>query len=102
MGKHNTKLTDDKLVPELEVLSVLELAAYLGTSVTFIRRLVKIRKIPYTKLGGRVLFHLPAIREWLHDSTTWPGAHTSDWHRKKYDPAQEVKKLMDRGDENFS
>ncbi|HEY6193394.1 MAG TPA: helix-turn-helix domain-containing protein [Bacteroidota bacterium] len=96
------KTTNKTTIPDLEVLSVRELAAYLGTSVWFIRRLVTIRKIPYTKIGGRVLFYMPAMREWLRDNTTWPGKHTSDWHRKRYDPSGELIKLMNRGDDNFA
>ena len=50
---------------EREVLSVKELADYLGLSESIIRRLVKENRIPFIKIEARILFFLPVIRKWL-------------------------------------
>ncbi len=71
-----------------EVLSLLELAEYLGVSPTLLKRLMRIRKLPYTKIGRRVVFYMPVIIDWLEKNTVQPGPHPSDWHRKQYDPVQ--------------
>lgn len=48
-----------------EVLSVKEMAEYLGLSESIIRRLVKQNEIPFLKIIGTYKFYLPKIREWL-------------------------------------
>jgi len=53
-----------------EVLSVKELAGYLGLSESIIRRLVKENRIPFVKIETRILFFLPVIRNWLVNMST--------------------------------
>lgn len=45
--------------------SVTELAAYLGISKSSIHRFRARDEIPYVKLGGRVVFPINQIEEWL-------------------------------------
>lgn len=40
-------------------------AAYLGTTVRHVRRLVGERRIPYAKLGGKLRFLPPDLDRWL-------------------------------------
>ncbi len=52
-----------------EVMSVVEVAEYLGISESIVRRLVREARIPYNRIEGRILFYLPVLRQWLIDTT---------------------------------
>jgi excisionase family DNA binding protein len=54
--------------PLPHLLSIDELAGYLGTTVRHIRRLVAERRIPYLKVGRLVRFHPDDIIGWLEDA----------------------------------
>jgi excisionase family DNA binding protein len=58
--------------PEREVCSVKEISEYLGLSESIVRRLVRERKIPHNKIEGRILFYLPAVREWMLTNVIQP------------------------------
>ena len=63
-------------------LSTKQLAAYLGFSTTAITNL-RISKIPFYKLGGRVLFKKQEIEEWIEKTRHKTGnEHLDDWLRK--------------------
>jgi excisionase family DNA binding protein len=55
--------------PPREVLSVAEIAVYFGVSESTVRKLIRGKKIPYTRIEGRYLFFLPVIRRWLEQNT---------------------------------
>jgi excisionase family DNA binding protein len=55
-------------------------AAYLGTSVRHVRRLVAERRIPHTKVGGLVRFKLDDIDAWLAASQRGPVVPNSAQH----------------------
>jgi hypothetical protein len=50
-------------------------AFYLGRSPGAIRNLVLRRKIPFRKVGGRLMFLKSEICEWIHES---PGVRLED------------------------
>lgn len=70
-GKQNDKQEPDR-DPEVEklprLLSIPELAKWLGVSVRYIRRLVHERRIPHIKMGHFVRFDQDDIRTWIDRS----------------------------------
>ncbi|PEK99493.1 hypothetical protein CN601_23780 [Bacillus sp. AFS017336] len=42
-----------------------EVASYLGVSIDSIYKLVREKKIPYIKVGKRILFRVSSIDEWI-------------------------------------
>ena len=60
-----------------EVLSVKEVAEYLGVSESIIRRLVRDRNIPFNRIEGRILFYLPAVRNWLMFHSVQPSGDSN-------------------------
>ena len=52
-----------------KLLTVKELALYLGKSQAAIYQLVARRQIPYVKLGRSVCFDIPTIDEWLKSNS---------------------------------
>jgi excisionase family DNA binding protein len=69
-----------------EVMSVKEVAAYLGLSESMIRKLIREHKIPFNKVEGRYLFFLPVIQDWLQKNTIQPadGVIASEQQEIKY------------------
>lgn len=65
-----SKETSENLAKE--VLDAAEMALYLGMSESFVRRLVRENRIPFNKIGGRVVFFLPVVREWLTKNAIQP------------------------------
>ncbi len=61
-----------------EVLSVKEVAEYLGISESVVRRLIREHRIPFFRIERRVLFLLPAIRDWLNDQLIQPDSLNRD------------------------
>lgn len=59
MNKHNL---DD-------LLTVRELGKWLRLSESHIYSLVSKKKIPYTKIGGKVLFDKQAIKDWIEEQS---------------------------------
>ncbi len=55
-----------------EVLSVKDIADYLGVSESKIRQLIRRDAIPYVRIGGQYKFFLPAVRQWLQDRSVIP------------------------------
>ena len=60
----NARKTDNAK-PDLGLMDVKEVAAALKVSEKTIRNWVSARKIPYVKLGGRVVFDQKKVRAWL-------------------------------------
>jgi excisionase family DNA binding protein len=48
-----------------EVMSIKQLASYLGISESTIRKLIKCGEIPFVKIKRRYLFYKPIIEKWL-------------------------------------
>ena len=47
------------------MFNVKELAEYLNISESFLRKLIRFGKIPYNKLGAKLLFSKVEIDKWL-------------------------------------
>ena len=58
--------------PDHTWLTVLQLAELLAITERHIRRLVAERRIPYTKVGGRLRFNLARVETWLDDNSHTP------------------------------
>ena len=54
--------------PTPEVMDIRTLARYLGMGRSKIYNLIKIRKIPASKIGRQYRFSKPVIDSWLRDS----------------------------------
>jgi len=61
-----------------EVMTVEEVAAYLGLSADTIYTKVSRREIPFTKIGNLLRFPKPIIDRWLAENANYP-------HRTLYD-----------------
>lgn len=53
----------------MRILSTKEVSAYLNINEKKIYQLVKDGKIPYTRLGGKILFAQEIIDRWIHQNT---------------------------------
>lgn len=53
---------------EPDVLVLEEAAKYLRISPTLLRRKVRAREVPYTKLGRRYVFSRDVLADWLNAS----------------------------------
>jgi len=64
---HSRQHRAQRTLPEIPgaIFSVAEVAWYLGTSQTKIRRLVRLRKIPFSRVRGLTRFHREQIDEWI-------------------------------------
>ena len=51
----------------MEVFTVKEVANYLGCSTSIIRKLILDKKIPFYRVGSRILFRKIAIDNWVHE-----------------------------------
>ena len=52
-----------------EVMSVKEVAQYLGFGVAKIYRMVDAKELPVAKIGGQYRFYKPVIDEWLREKS---------------------------------
>ena len=52
---------------ERTTLTMKETATYLGVSYWLVTQLVKRKEIPYLKIGGRIVFRVKALEEYLID-----------------------------------
>jgi len=52
-----------------DLLTVRELGKWLRLSESHIYSLVSKKKIPYTKIGGKVLFDKQAIKDWIEEQS---------------------------------
>lgn len=50
-----------------DVMNINECADYLGLSVNTVKKYVRERTIPHTKLNGNVRFLLTKINKWIED-----------------------------------
>lgn len=49
----------------MDILTIEQLSAYLSTSSSTIRRLIKKNSLPYFKVGGIIKFNKKSIDEWV-------------------------------------
>jgi excisionase family DNA binding protein len=58
--------------PDHTWLTLVQLAELLTITERHIRRLVAERRIPYTKVGGRLRFNVARVQAWLDDNSHSP------------------------------
>jgi len=51
--------------PSKQMLTVKQVAEFLNISVSTVYGMVSARRIPFLKIGSRVLFDLSAIKRWI-------------------------------------
>lgn len=51
----------------MEMLSVKDVAKLLGVHMNLIYGLVKDKKIPHARIGGRIVFTQATIYNWIHE-----------------------------------
>lgn len=51
-----------------KILDIKDLAIYLKCSEAFIRKLTYANKIPYFRIGRRILFKYSKIEEWINEN----------------------------------
>jgi len=52
-----------------EVMSVKEVASYLGFGVAKIYRMVDAKELPVARIGGQYRFYKPVVDEWLREKS---------------------------------
>ena len=55
-----------------KLLSIEEAAHYLGLAKNTLYKMVSQKRIPFTKLGGRLLFPIAQLDEWIKQKTVMP------------------------------
>ena len=63
-----------------EVFSRKEAARFLSVSISFLEKLMREKKIPYSKINGKVLFMREDLIEWLKQNRV---VSPRDLHRKE-------------------
>ncbi len=59
-----------KKIPELRrLITAKEASQYLSLSKDTVYRLASLKKLPYLKIGGRVLFDVKALDQWIEKHT---------------------------------
>jgi excisionase family DNA binding protein len=61
-----------RVKPDATWLTLVDLANMLQITERHVRRLVAEKRIPFTKVGGRLRFNLARILEWLEDNSDGP------------------------------
>ncbi len=54
------------------LLPIREAAAYTGLAVETLYKMVSHRKIPHVKLGGKLLFDVALLDQWIKQNTVMP------------------------------
>ena len=55
-----------------KLLSIEEAAHYVGLPKNTLYKMVSQRRIPFTKLGGRLMFRIGLLDEWIEQNTVLP------------------------------
>ncbi|MCH8040556.1 MAG: helix-turn-helix domain-containing protein [Nitrospinae bacterium] len=55
-----------------QLISIQEAAKYTGLSPHTLYTMVSQRRIPYVKLGGKLLFDLALLDQWIKQNTVMP------------------------------
>ncbi len=73
---------DDRMrkIPELRrLITAKEASQYLSLSTDTIYRMAALKKLPYLKIGGRVLFDVKALDQWIERHTV----REKEWKRQE-------------------
>jgi len=82
---------DDRLkkIPELKrLITVKEASQYLSLSTETIYKMAASKKLPYLKIGGRVLFDLKSLDQWIERRMI----REKEWKRQELKPEIEKEK----------
>ncbi|GKS56542.1 hypothetical protein YTPLAS18_00690 [Nitrospira sp.] len=63
--------------PARRLLSVEETACYLGLSQHTVYKMASQRRLPKTKIGGRLMFDRDELNAWIKTQTVMPLPHAS-------------------------
>ena len=61
-----------QIVGKHKLMSIEEAAQYTGLSVNTLYKMVAQRRIPYVKLGSRLMFNVGSLDEWIKQNTVMP------------------------------
>ncbi len=79
---------DDRLkkIPELRrLITAKEASQYLSLSTDTVYRMASLKKLPYLKIGDRVLFDVKALDHWIERNMT----REKGWKREELKPPKE-------------
>jgi len=83
-----------KRIPELRrLITAKEAAQYLSLSTDTIYRMASQKKLPYLKIGGRVLFDLRALDRWIEKRMV----REKEWKREELKEEGEREKINLKG-----
>lgn len=78
-----------KKIPELRrLITAKEASQYLSLSTDTIYRMASLRKLPYLKIGDRVLFDIKALDQWIQKRMI----REKEWKREELKPEVEKEK----------
>ncbi len=79
-----------KKIPELRrLITAKEASQYLSLSTDTVYRMAALKKLPYLKIGDRVLFDVKALDHWIEKHTI----REKEWKREELKPEAEKEKL---------
>lgn len=83
-----------KRIPELRrLVTAKEAAQYLSLSTETVYRLASQKKLPYLKIGGRVLFDLKALDRWIEKRMV----REKEWKREELKGGEDREKIDLKG-----
>jgi len=78
-----------KKIPELRrLITAKEASQYLSLSTDTVYRMASLKKLPYLKIGDRVLFDVKALDQWIDKHTI----REKEWKREELKPEVEKEK----------
>jgi len=78
-----------KKIPELRrLITAKEASQYLGLSMDTVYRMASLKKLPYLKIGDRVLFDVKALDHWIEKHMI----REKEWKREELNPELEKEK----------
>ncbi len=82
-----------KKIPELRrLITAKEASQYLSLSTDTVYRMASLKKLPYLKIGDRVLFDVRALDHWIEKHII----REKDWKREELKPGIEKEKANTR------
>lgn len=78
-----------KKIPELRrLITAKEASQYLSLSTDTVYRMASLKKLPYLKIGDRVLFDVKALDHWVERHMT----REKEWKKEELNPGTEKEK----------
>ncbi len=87
-----------KKIPELRrLITAKEASQYLSLSTDTVYRMASLKKLPYLKIGDRVLFDVKALDHWIEKHTI----REKEWKREELKPELEKEKSDTKKESDF-